>query len=318
LEQAMTILENDSLEALNAAVVPLSMRAGWNKTEPSLWPAPKTAFEPAHWGWDAAKSALDRAGYLITAERAERRNLFCVNPRPDNYYSTLRTLVCAYQMILPGERAPSHRHVPNALRLVLDVGPDCYTVVDGVELEMVSGDVLLTPGWSWHGHGNRGDKPGYWIDFLDVPLVQLLEPMFLENYPDRFQEPEEKTRSSEFIMPFLVTSERLDAAAPDARGRTVISLNSPAMPTTGMQMERIRAGQSTQAERTTANQIVAVVSGSGKSTIGDRTIAWKRGDVVAIPTWHAYQHTADEDAVLFCVSDSVTLEKLNFLKTENA
>ena len=28
------------------------------------------------------------------------------------------------------------------------------------------------------------------VDFLDVPLVHLLEPMFLENWPDGFQTPD--------------------------------------------------------------------------------------------------------------------------------
>ncbi len=80
-------------------------------------------------------------------------------------------------MILPGERARSHRHSPHALRFVLDVPDTAYTVVDGTRIDMRPGDVLLTPGWHWHGHGNDGDRPGYWVDFLDVPTVQLLEPM---------------------------------------------------------------------------------------------------------------------------------------------
>lgn len=53
------------------------------------------------------------------------------NPVGDNDYDTVRTLVVAFQMIKPGEYARPHRF-PNAMRLILDAGPGCYTVVDGV------------------------------------------------------------------------------------------------------------------------------------------------------------------------------------------
>ena len=86
----------------------------------------------------------------------------------------MRTLVAAYQMIMPGEWARSHRHTPNALRLILDAEPGTYTEVDGVKIAMEPGDVLLTPNWSSHGHGNDSRACAYWLDFLDVPLVQLL------------------------------------------------------------------------------------------------------------------------------------------------
>ncbi len=89
-------------------------------------------------------------------------------------------MVTAYQMIMPGEWARSHRHTPNALRLILDSEPGTYTEVDGVKIAMEPGDVLLTPNWSSHGHGNNSRACAYWLDFLDVPLVQLLEPMFFE------------------------------------------------------------------------------------------------------------------------------------------
>lgn len=303
------------LDTLNAMLGPMEMRAGWNKAEPSLWPQPRTKFQPTHWDWGRARAALDSAGRLISAEQAERRNLFLVNPCEDNFYETVRTLVCAYQMILPGEKARSHRHTPNALRLVIDVADACYTVVDGVRIDMRPGDVLLTPGWAWHGHGNEGGSPGYWIDFLDVPLVQLLEPMFLENFPEGLQTPDRNTRDSNLVFPYAETRAALDAG-PDAEGRFRTRLDTPAMPTIGMEMERLAAGTATPAQRTTANQIVAVVEGRGTTRIGEADIAWNKGDVIAIPTWHAFRHSAEADSVLFTVSDRVALERLGFLKLE--
>lgn len=314
------------LTALDAALAPRSMMAGWSKLEPSLWPEPRPQHAPAAWRYADARAGLDSAGRMISAEQAERRNLFLVNPVEGNHYPTVRSLVSAYQMILPGERARSHRHTPNALRLVMDVALGTYTVVDGVRIDMEPGDVLLTPGWCWHGHGNDGAEPGYWIDYLDVPLVHLLEPMFLEWWTetDGFQEPTSSTRDSEFVFTWTETRERLDATSPDEHGRVRIELGAgvadgvPAMPTTALFMEDVAPGARIDTLRSTASQIVTCVSGSGVTTVGEETIAWSRGDVLAIPSWTWYRHEAETDAVLFTVSDEPVQSKLGFLREETA
>ena len=152
-----------SLDELYPKLDELSISPGWNKPTASLWPSPRKTFRPYRWSYSQAKGALDAAGRLVDMHLAERRNLLLFNPMEGNTYATLRTLVAAYQMIMPGEKARSHRHVPNALRLVLDSGEGVYTIVNGEKLMMRSGDVLLTPNWCWHGHGNDGPSPAYWI-----------------------------------------------------------------------------------------------------------------------------------------------------------
>ena len=304
------------LDELNAALDPLSMMAGWNKHEPSLWREPRTAFEPRVWPWRYAKAGLDTAGRLISAEQAERRTLFLRNPMEGNRYSTVRTLVSAYQMILPGERAPSHRHTPNALRLVLDVDEACYTVVDGVRIDMKPGDVVLTPNWSWHGHGNDGGKPGYWLDILDVPLVHLLEPMFLEHWSEGFQQPTQTTRDSPFVFSWEDSQQALSRAELDATGRygARVELGSPALPTIAVHMQRLPAGLETRSFRTTASQIFCAISGAGRTIIGGEEFRWTRGDAIVIPSWHTFSHHAEDEAVLFSASDEPALSKLGFLR----
>ena len=174
------LARSGTLEELYGKLDKVGMGAGWNKPTPSLWPAPRKTFVPAHWKYELARGALDAAGRLINTELAERRNLILFNPAEGNTYGTVRTLVAAYQMIMPGEWARVHRHTPNALRLILDAEPGTYTEVDGTNIAMAPGDVLLTPNWSTHGHGNHSKACAYWLDFLDAPLVQLLEPMFFE------------------------------------------------------------------------------------------------------------------------------------------
>src|SRR5579871_405338 len=195
-----------TLEELYGKLGKVGMGAGWNKPTPSLWAAPRKTLVPAHWSYERARGALDAAGRLINTELAERRNLILVNPAEGNTYATVRTLVAAYQMIMPGEWARAHRHTPNALRLILDAEPGTYTEVDGTNISMEPGDVLLTPNWSTHGHGNRSKASAYWLDFLDAPLVQLLEPMFFEPTEEgghaAFEQKAAPTTDSPFVFTF--------------------------------------------------------------------------------------------------------------------
>src|SRR6516165_5971409 len=126
------LASSGSLQELYSRLGGTGMGPGWNKPTPSVWPRPRKTFVPAHWQYELARGALEAAGRLINTELAERRNLILFNPFDGNTYATLRTLVAAYQMIMPGEWARAHRHTPNALRLILDAEPGTYTEVDGV------------------------------------------------------------------------------------------------------------------------------------------------------------------------------------------
>ena len=181
------------------------------------------------WSYAQAKGALDAAGRLINTELAERRNLIMHNPAGD--YATSRTIVAAYQMIMPGEKARSHRHTPNALRLIIDAEPGAYTIVNGEKLPMLPGDVVLTPNWCWHGHGNDSRACAYWLDVLDVPLVQLLEPMFFEPHPDEFEKESVVPNASPMHFPGPTPSggwprPRATRTASRPRSRSAIRLES--------------------------------------------------------------------------------------------
>src|SRR6185437_5822660 len=118
---------------------------------------------------------------------------------------------------LPGEKAPSHRHTAHALRVIIDAH-GAYSTVDGEKTPMETGDVVLTPGWSWHSHGHDGDQPAYWFDGLDVPLNHLLEPMFYEEHPDRFEKNVTSVITSPYRFPASEIARRLDGAAADPQG----------------------------------------------------------------------------------------------------
>jgi len=222
-----------NLDALYRAIAPLNMTPGWIEREkPLLRPEPDTGFLPTHWRYSDCKAALDAASRLINTDLAERRNMVLRNPAEGNDYATTKTQVNAYQTILPGEEARSHRHTPHALRVIIEA-EGSFSVVNGDKHPMETGDIVLTPGWSWHGHGHDGDAPAYWLDGLDVPLTALLEPMFFEPHPDGYAKVDRVTPDSPYRFTWETIQARLDGASPDDEGYfgRRIGLEADEMPT---------------------------------------------------------------------------------------
>jgi gentisate 1,2-dioxygenase len=272
---------------------------------------------PAHWRYDEMKAMLDAAGRLMDLSQSERRNLALRNPS-DDYFRTTNTMVCAYQMILPGEIAPSHRHSPHALRVILDA-EGSFSIVNGEKTPMETGDVVLTPGWHWHGHGHDGNRPAYWVDGLDIPLTHLLEPVFYEEHPQRY----EKVVSVAAASPYRFTRESiqrgLDTAKPDPEGfhGRRIQLEAPDMPTMGLSVERFEAGLRTRRQRSTVNHVFIVMEGSGETMVGDAGFSWQQGDTLAVPMWNKYEHRATTDSLLFVLSDEPLMRFSKYYRFES-
>jgi len=307
------LAQSGSLEELYGHLGQINVGPGWAKKTPSLWPEPKKNFRAHRWSYAQAKGALDAAGRLINTELAERRNLVLHNPAGD--YATSRTIVAAYQMIMPGETARSHRHTPNALRLVLDAEPGAYTIVNGERLSMLPGDVVLTPNWCWHGHGNDSRGSAYWLDVLDVPLVQLLEPMFFEPHPEEFETEVTVPNNSPMHFAWADTQRRLAEAEANNGSRPVeIALGDPALDTMALSMLRLKPGAGTPPRKQMANNVFGVVEGEGTTEVEGETLSWKRGDVVVVPAWQSHTHHSNDGAVLFRVTDEPVMQKLGFLR----
>jgi gentisate 1,2-dioxygenase len=89
------------------------------------------------------------------------------------------------------------------------------------------------------------------------------------------------------------------------------------MPALDCYTVRLSQGQTTRPKRTTCNMICLVVSGSGRSTVGEHSFEWSRHDVFSVPHWNFASHTAKAgDAELFIVSDKVAFERLDLLREE--
>ncbi|HTH96213.1 MAG TPA: cupin domain-containing protein [Stellaceae bacterium] len=304
------------LPALYGLLDEVQMKNGWAKPTPSLYPKPKQVFVPAHWRYRDARSALHVAGRLVATEHAERRNLIMANPIPDNDYATVRTLVGAYQMVKGGEFARSHRHTPNAMRLVVEGAPNLYTIVDGHKIPMMAGDILLTPNGSYHGHLNESDREGYWIDFLDAPLVQHLGPMFFEVHPDTLQTATAVNEHSPMRFPIAEYKPRLLQAPEVASGIRTLELGPPRLVSFDRTVVAMKPRREWHCLRDTANKVFTVIEGTGTSTVEGRQFRWSVGDMIAVPSWYEHTHVADKEALLLRVSDEPLLRMLDWYRID--
>ena len=89
------------------------------------------------------------------------------------------------------------------------------------------------------------------------------------------------------------------------------------MPALDCYAVRLSKGVTTRPKRTTYNMICLVVSGAGRSTIGEHSFEWSQHDVFTIPHWTWASHEAiGGDADLFMVSDKSAFERLDLVREE--
>ena len=304
---------------------------------------PRSPAVPAHWSYGDVRPYLIEACDIISTEEAERRVLVFENPGLAGQSRITPSLFCGYQIILPGEIAPAHRHVASALRFIIE-GHDAYTAVAGERTMMEPGDFVITPSWTWHDHGNESDAPMVWIDGLDMHIVNLLSASFREGYPGRTHplvrpegsamaeagynllpvdfEPTSQT-SPIFNYPYRRTREALDKVgrvrAADAwHGYKMHYINpvngQPAMPTITTAMQLLPQGFSSLPYRSTAGTVFSVVEGHGAVTIGEQRFVLGPKDLFVVPSWHSYRLEAQSDLVIFSYSDRVVQEKLDLFR----
>ena len=153
-----------------------------------LWPSLRALLPPTvparrtratAWRYAAIRPLLMHAGELTPIEKAERRVLVLANPGHGlDKMQASAAMYLGMQLLLPGEWAPSHRHTPNAVRMVVE-GEGAWTTVDGEKCPMSRGDLILTPTGLWHEHGHDGSDPVVWLDVLDLPIVYYTETSYV-------------------------------------------------------------------------------------------------------------------------------------------
>ncbi|MGV2113805.1 cupin domain-containing protein [Agrobacterium salinitolerans] len=315
-----------------------------------IHPKPKAH---AHiWKWSKLLPLAEKSGSLVPVGRGgERRAIGLANPGLGGNAYVSPTLWAAIQYLGPRETAPEHRHSQNAFRFVVE-GEGVWTVVNGDPVRMSRGDLLLTPGWNFHGHHNDTDHPMAWIDGLDIPFSQQNDVGFFEFGAERV---------TDYATPRFSQSERLwchpglrplsgmkdtvhspiaayrweftDRALTEQllleeegqpatveQGHAAIRYVNPTtggdvMPTIRCEFHRLRAGTEPATRREVGSSVFQVFQGSGSVVLDGVVHRLEIGDIFVIPSWIPWTLQAETQFDLFRFSDAPIMERLHFART---
>jgi gentisate 1,2-dioxygenase len=310
---------------------------------------PTSGCQPASWSFADIREAMIEAGGLITAKEAERRVLILENPGLRGQSKITTDLYAGVQLVLPREIAPAHKHTQSALRFVLE-GNGAHTAVNGEKTEMHEGDFIITPPLAWHDHSNESSEPMFWLDGLDIPLVQFLDASFAEHHDEDEQPisrpegdsiarfgrnllpvnhvPAPGGASPVFSYPYSRTRETLEQlrrAGPwdGCHGLKMRYINPVTggypMATIGAFIQLLPKGFKTAPYRSTDGTVFVAMEGRGRTRIGDDFVAeWRPREIFVVPSWKRVVHEADEEAVLFSFSDRPVQEALHLFREERS
>ena len=320
----------------------------WNVQANLLVKEPRSRAVPYLWRWGDLYPLIERSGEVAPPLQwgAERRVLGLINPGLPERYGATHTMWAGFQYLMPGEVAPAHRHSVSAIRFIVQ-GEGGFTAVDGDRCIMGPGDLILTPPWTWHDHGNETDEPMIWLDGLNLQLVADLEAVFYEPFSEDAQPLTRPVGDSEgrysvgqlrpsWEKPVGPCSPLLNykwAQAEEALRRLATAdsdpfddvameyinphTGGPIMPGLACGIQLIRGGVRTRAHRHTGSVIYLAFQGSGSSVIDGQRFHWEKGDLFVVPTWAWHEHAGtDGEAVLFSVQDRPAVEALGLYREQ--
>ena len=272
-----------------------------------------------HWRWRDLEPFAERAAKEVGIEDVERRALILANPAFGGETVTTQNLIGAFTVLEPGDKAVPHRHSAAAIRFATRA-EGAVTIVNGKRCEMKEGDLVLTPPMCWHGHINQGERRTVWFDAANMPAICSLDASFFEpgtRQDERFWEVGTEGSAS-YRYPGEDTRRELAGAPVAADGARTVRYTKDGgavMPTLDLYLKRVESR--TRPKRTTHNAVCLVVSGDGRSTIGEQRFEWSRHDVFTIPHWTWASHEArSASADLFIVTDRELYARLDLLREE--
>ena len=315
-----------------------------------LWPilrdslpqgAPVPTCAPTHWRYEKLRPLLLRAGELTPIERAERRVLVLSGAGYGEAAAQVTpSIYLGMQLLLPGERAPSHRHTPSAVRLAVE-GDGAATLVEGEKLPMEPGDLVLTPHGEWHEHVHEGNQPVIWLDALDLPLLGYLEASYAEEAGAQTHAQIADRSGADYVVSGLRPKRPAGVAAPknplrrfpwkrtaEALRAMIQSGDKPyaeiefinpetgqgVLATLGFCALMIRSGEGCEPARCSPPAAFHVVGGRGRSTINGETIRWDAKDTFCVPAFSSIIHEAIEDSYLIRIDESPLHKKLGIFE----
>lgn len=303
-------------------------------------------FKPFLWKWQHLYEGITKTSELVPMETAERRRFGLANPGLDGDVS--KTMYAGLQCVMPGEVARAHRHTPAAIRFVVKGAPGVVTVVNGEPFPMLEGDLITTPYWTWHDHRNESNQPAIWIDGLDVRLA-ILSRTLGEESPSREQPIERpvgySARTLSHARPAWVESEQqpppfryswedtyatlmaLKARETEGDPYDGILLNyrhpltgGPTLPTLACGIQLLTGRQQTLSHRHMSSTVYHAFRGTGVTVVDGERLEWSQGDMFVVPawSWHQHENRADQDAILFSMSDQPAWAALGVYQEEGS
>ena len=311
---------------------------------PSGKPQPRT--RATHWSYEALRPLLMKAGELTPIEKAERRVLVLANPGHGlEKMQASAAMYLGMQLLLPGEWAPSHRHTPNAVRMVVE-GEGAWSLVDGERCPMVRGDLILTPTGLWHEHGHDGTEPVVWLDVLDLPLVYFMEASYHVDGGRQTVHPQhgerayarggllpspvfERSRKAYPMLryPWAGARAALESLAADQPGLDAVQVTY-ANPETGGHAENIlgfyalmlRPGQTLKVPVRSPAAVFHVIEGGATVQAEDQHFKLAAADTCCVPGYTAVtlaNASADAPAFLFIADETPLHQKLGVFEIRN-
>ncbi len=311
--------------------------------------APSKKAQSSLWRYAELREQMLRAGDLVPVEKSERRVLAYINPGiSSDRMSTLPSIFFGLQLIMPGERAPNHKHSPAAVRIILE-GEGAYTTVDDEKIVMEVGDVVLTPPWTWHDHGHEGSAPVIWMDVLDHPLVVPYDISYLitgdlaDSYANTVD-----SGDSYYSCPGLVpyrtpgapardyplcrfrwsrVRAALDAVADTAGRDEAVHLRyvnpdtgESIMKTLDFSARALRPGEVRRVDPCSANRAFLVLGGRCEIAVNGEAFSCDVNDTLAVPTYSDVELGNDSGAACYLiqVDDTPMQLKLGFYETKAA
>lgn len=324
----------------------------WTQTANLMPKHPLPEAVPHVWKWSTLLPLAEASGDLVPVGRGgERRAIGLANPGLGGVAYATPTLWAAIQYLGPRETAPEHRHAQNAFRFVVE-GEGVWTVVDGDPVRMSRGDLLLTPGWRFHGHHNDRDKPMAWIDGLDIPFSRQMDVGFFEFGADRVTDEatpdfsrNERLWAHPGLRPLSALQDTVSSPlcayrweftdralteqllledegqpATFAPGHAAIRYVNPTtggdvMPTIRCEFHRLRAGGQMPERREVGSSVYQVFDGQGAVVLNGERHALEMGDMFVVPSWVPWAFEAETQFDLFRFSDAPIMERLGFMRT---
>jgi gentisate 1,2-dioxygenase len=349
MEQMDGTADSPELKQLYRDFADNNMAPLWTQRDDLMPMTPAPSAIPFVWRWNSLYDIAKRSGDLVPVGRGgERRAIGLANPGlPGTAYAT-PTLWCAIQWLGGHETAPEHRHAQNAFRFVVE-GEGVWTVVNGDPVRMSRGDLLLTPGWNFHGHHNDTAEPMAWIDGLDIPFSSYTDVGFFEFGAERVTDEaspafsrSERLWSYPGLRPLSVLEAKVSSPlsayrweftdralaeqllledegypATVEQGHAAIRYTNPTtggdvMSTIRCEFHRLRAGASTPPRHEVGSAVWQVFEGRGTVVLGDDEFTLEKGDLFAVPSWVPWSLHADEQFDLFRFTDGPIVERLGF------